>query len=108
MSFAPYPNISAKSPNGGYRLEITGTPGNDFFRDQSSFVYRLFRSDKLAWEWPAGQKESGGAVLHVDPHAAWVSDGGWVVVRTNEWLHAGLLVFSPDGKVVLPRESRRL
>jgi hypothetical protein len=109
MTFIAYPNISASSGNGRFRLEITGTPGNEFFRDQSCFVYQLYQSDQLAWEWLAGALESGKrAFLDDYPHEAWVSDEGWVVVRTHEWFRSGLLVLSPDGHVVLRRLHRRL
>jgi hypothetical protein len=108
MTFIPYPNISATSKNGGYRLEITGTPGDDFFRDQSHFVYRLYRSNQPEWEWSAADEQNGNSMLDDYPHDAWVSDQGWVIVRTHEWFHAGLLVISPDGRPVLRRLHRRV
>lgn len=103
MTFIGYPNIEAVSDNGQFRVEITGSPVDDFFRDQGNFVYRLYDSNRLVWEWH-GDKH------HFDdyPHDAWVSNEGWVVVRTHEWFHGGLLVISPEGKPVLRQMHRKL
>jgi hypothetical protein len=106
MTFVSYPNITATSENGDYRIEITGMPDNNFFREQKDFVYRLFHSDNVVWEWKPLPAKNAPEFLDDYPHEAWVSDDGWVVVRTHEWFHAGLLVMSPEGRVVLRRQFR--
>ena len=109
MTFVSYPDITATSDNGRFRIEIKGTKTDDAFRDQSHFVYRLYNFDCLEWEWTANQSEDDHLIYLDDfPHDAWVNDHGWVVVRTHEWFHAGLLVLSPAGKVVLRRFHRAL
>lgn len=97
MTFIGYPDITATSDNGEWRLAITGSPGEYAFRNQGDFVYRLYKSDRLIWERRSSEW------LEDFPHEAWVSDDGWVVVRIHEWFHAGLFVLSPEERVTLRR-----
>ncbi|MDB5390441.1 MAG: hypothetical protein JWM11_6087 [Planctomycetaceae bacterium] len=106
MTFVSFPNLCATSDNSQYRIEIVGTPGKESFRDQSHFAYRLFHLNHCVWEWLPAQERSETHSLSDFPYEAWVNDDGWVVVRTHEWFHAGLLVFSPNGQVVLERFHR--
>ncbi len=108
MTFVPYPNISATSDSGEFRVEIVGQRTDDFFRDQANFTYRSFQSDRLVWEWKPGNGKQAPQFLDDYPHEAWISNDGWVVVRTHEWFHAGLLVLSPRGEVVLRKIHRSL
>jgi hypothetical protein len=103
MTFIAYPNITAISENGRFRLEVVGSPSEDFFRNQDSFIYRMYDGDRQAWEISAPDLEE---TLADYPHEAWVSDQGWAVVRTHAWFFASLLVFSPEGRVVLNRLHR--
>ena len=62
MTFIPYPDITAVSPGGRFRVEISGTKADDeFFRDQSRFVYRLFEtaSGTEIWQWSPTEQEGG-------------------------------------------------
>jgi hypothetical protein len=108
MTFIPFHDIIATSPSGEFRVEITGTLRDEYFRDRSKFVYRLFRSEDLVWEWQAGEAKRGIEYLDDFPHDAWVNDEGYVVARTHEWFYAGLIVFTPKGQVVLRRSYRSM
>lgn len=108
MTFVSYPNISAMSENGEFRIDIVGIEADEFFRDRANFTYRSFHRDHLVWEWKPERAAQGPAFLDDYPYEAWISDDGWVVVRTHEWFHAGLLVISPRGEVVIRRFHRRL
>ena len=102
MTFVSYPDIFSESDNGEFRIEVVGSQGkNDFFRDQSGFVYRLISkcSGEELWSWRPEEKQG----LADYPHDAWVNDLGWVVVRLHEWFHAGILVLSPQGRFVMLR-----
>jgi hypothetical protein len=108
MTFVSYPNIVATSPNGSRRIEIMGSPSEDFFRDRAHFTYRSYSENRCTWEWTPTEVEQGLDTLADFPHEAWISNDGWIVVRTHHWFGAGLLVLSPAGKVVLHRSFRRL
>ena len=100
MTFIGFPDIVVTSPNGKLRLEIRGSKAkDDFFRDQSDFVYRLVRAEdsQLVWEWTP--PENSGLADY--PHEAWVNDQGWAVVRCHTWFGAGILVLSPTGELKL-------
>src|SRR5262245_32401927 len=107
MTFVSYPNIVATSESKQFRIDIIGTPSEDVFRDQSKFVYRLFKADEIVWEWAASETDHPGESLDDFPHDAWVNNDGWVVVRTHGWFHAGLMVFSPGGQVLLRQSHRK-
>lgn len=107
MTFISYPNITATSENGRFRIEIKGAPSTDSFRDQSNFIYRLVTSEEIVWEWTVEGTGVENCVLDDYPHDAWVNDDGWVVVRTHGWFNAGLMVFSSSGEVVLRSFHRR-
>jgi hypothetical protein len=96
MTFIPFPDISAVSPDGKYRLEIKGKPADDFFRDQSGFVYQLFEGGERnkVWDWRPDEQDG----LADYPQEAWVSDDGWVVVLPRNWFSSGLLAISPHGE----------
>lgn len=87
-----YGDVSARSPNGHYRLDAK-SPGNQVATPgpfQGDFAYTLtdVQTGKVAWS--RSQPKEGEA----SPKLAWVDDTGWVVVRTG-WDQ--LVVFSPTG-----------
>jgi hypothetical protein len=108
MTFVSYPNISTTSENGEFRVDIVGIETDEFFRDRANFTYRSFHRNQLVWEWKPEAARQGLAFLDDYPHEAWISNDGWVVVRTHEWFHAGLLVVSPRGEVVTRQSHQNL
>lgn len=106
MTHIGYPNLTAVSASGEFRVEITGQPEHAYFRDQSHFSYRLYRANVLQWTWTPNDGEDQPLLLDDFPHEAWVNDDGWVVVRTHDWFFAGLLVLSPLGEVIFRQYHR--
>jgi hypothetical protein len=96
MTFIAFPNLIINSPNQVYQLKILGNSKEEFFRNQSEFVYSLHRQGEIQplWQWQPTKQQHFADY----PAAAYLSDEGWVVVILREWFHSGLLVLSPSGE----------
>ncbi len=102
MTFISFPDITATSPDRKLRLKIRGKPEEGLsFCDQSDFTYEMFEveSSQLLWQWSPTAAES----MADFPHEAWVHDAGFAVVRFHHWFGGGLLVLSPNPRMVMLR-----
>jgi hypothetical protein len=89
-----YPDISATSPSGQYRLEAKSPQNADGRRRpfQRDFVYTLTDTKTNTVVWTRTQPKDGES----SPIAAWVHDSGTAVVRTG-WDQ--LMTFSRESPV---------
>lgn len=98
MTNVGYPDLSVTSRQGNFTATAQSSDnaegGRRFF--QGRFCYRLIdaQTSQVVWERPQPEREAS-------PHQLFVSDEGWVVVRTHAWNQDHLLAMTPTGQRVL-------
>ncbi len=99
-----FEDLGVTSPNGWFRIEAKSPDNVDGIRKgpfQGKFLYRLLEKGKSGNVWARNQPSNKGSLqpLEGPPVALYVSDDGWVIIRTADLRTAcELVAVDPSGQ----------